>query len=118
MFTNNIMSKSRSLIKLYERTKQILIVKLGPQSKTKMVYDNVVSTWQKIQAPFLRPSMVDALIMSSISGTSVSAMSTSSQNSATFTRFIDNLVQAVRRTLSTGLSACGGYWEEAKYIGV
>ena len=62
--------------------------------------------------------MVDALMMSSISGTSVSAMSTSSQNSATFTRFIDNLVQAVRRTLSTGLSACGGDWEEAKYIGV
>ena len=33
-----------------------------------------VFTWQKMQAPFLRPSMVEALMMSSISGTSGSAM--------------------------------------------
>ena len=28
---------------------------------------NCLITWQKMQAPFLRPSMVDALMMSSIS---------------------------------------------------
>ena len=31
-------------------------------------------TWQKMQAPFLFPSMVEALMINSISGTSVSAI--------------------------------------------
>ncbi len=49
---------------------------VGPEENTRVVVTNKTAksvTWQKRQAPFLRPSMVDALMISSISGMFVSS---------------------------------------------
>ena len=49
----------------------LLVNKLILTGKSKVVCEYLSVTWQKIHAPFLLPSMVDALMMSSISGTDI-----------------------------------------------